>query len=411
MRQVVEAGRGQVRAFRDGDRSEVQALRLVLGVLAASLFAGLLIQLLTNDGHRSFGDIGLLWGWRGIRPGNFPYIDRDLEYPVVIGYLMWLVSFVSTNATTFLLANSVVLTGFGAVTTVALHQRVGRRALLFAGAPTLILYSFHNWDLVPVALTVTGLLALERKRPVLGSFLLSMGAWSKLYPGLFLPVIAVLLWREGDREGARKVVITAAITSAVLNVPIMVTAWGGWSWALHFQGDRRASSGSFWYSFVHFPGFHGNALNTAEWANRTSILAMVVGLGVVGLLAIRNRVSPIAAAAAITTVFILSNKIFSPQYTLWVVPFFVLLPIARKWWALLVASDALMYLPLFCSTWFPGPGGRLDRHLRDDLMLLFAITRAVALVALIVYSLRKPDDVDDAELQALAAGDPVGVTT
>ena len=44
----------------------------------------------------------------------------------------------------------------------------------------------------------------------------------------------------------------------------------------------------------------------------------------------RGRIDPIAACTLAATAFIVTNKIYSPQYDLWLVPFFVMLPVRTK---------------------------------------------------------------------------------
>jgi hypothetical protein len=48
--------------------------------------------------------------------------------------------------------------------------------------------------------------------------------------------------------------------------------------------------------------------------------------------------------------FLLLNKVSSPQYTLWLLPFLALLRVHWAWWAAFTVADALVYVGVF--RWF-----------------------------------------------------------
>ena len=45
--------------------------------------------------------------------------------------------------------------------------------------------------------------------------------------------------------------------------------------------------------------------------------------------------------------FVLLGKVFSPQYALWLLPFFALVRLRWGWWAAFVAVDVTLYFGLF----------------------------------------------------------------
>jgi uncharacterized membrane protein len=321
-------------------------VQVVVATLAA-LAVGLAVQLTRLGTTRSNGDIGALFASRGVRPHALPYLDRPLEYPVVVGYVMWATSWVGHTATTYLLTNAALLAPLAVVTAVILQRRDGARALLFAAAPTLALYSFHNWDLVPVAASVAGLVALERRRAATAGVLLAIGGWAKIYPGLWVPPIAVLLWIRGERDQARRLLAGTALTTAVLNAPVLVTAWDGWWRAVRFQNQRDATWGSLWYHLVRLPGLSGHGLDAHGVANAMAAAAFVVGAAVVLRRSVTARVSPTALAGAMTITFLLTSKVYSPQYSLWLLPFFVLLPLSVRLWGAMALLDVAMYVVVF----------------------------------------------------------------
>jgi hypothetical protein len=58
----------------------------------------------------------------------------------------------------------------------------GRRALFFALAPTLLLFGFLNWDLVPVAFATAVTLAYLARRDGWAGLLLGLGAVANSTP-------------------------------------------------------------------------------------------------------------------------------------------------------------------------------------------------------------------------------------
>jgi uncharacterized membrane protein len=357
----------------------------VMVCTVVALVAGLALQLLSAHFGHMYGDIEMLFRARGIRPHELPYLDRPLEYPVVIGFLMWATSWVGHTQATFFLANAAVIAALVLATTYLLAQRNPDRVLRFALAPTLVWYSFHNFDMVPVFCTVAGLVALERRRPATAGALLAVGAWAKLYPALFLPAFLLLLWRS-DRTAAKRFAAGTVAVTVVVNLPIMLGSWQGWWHPIEFQGVRQATWGSLWYHLLRLPGV-GHLVSTASGpTNVLAAVALLAGLVLVTRRSVRLRLGPAQIAGAMTAVFVLTNKVYSPQYSLWVLPFFVLLALPRRLWVGFIVADAAMYLLVF------GPWLRdhAQGDLRITLIAVVVVVRAVILLDVIRRSMQAP---------------------
>lgn len=374
--------------LRAGPAPSSRRSAIAVGMAAATAMAiGLAIQVWSGLDGRTYGDIAPLFDGRGIRPDALPYIDRPLEYPVVIGYVMWACSWVADTGMAFLYANGALLAALGVASTVLLVRSHGRRALLFAGAPTLALYSFHNWDLLPVTACIAGLWLLDRDRPLAAGVVLAIGGWAKLYPGLILVGLIVLALTRAERRTAVRLFVGAAVVTLVANVPVLVASWDGWWHPVRFQGEREATWGSLWYHLIRLPGIEHLDLGGSSTANEVSMVALASSLGLIVWVAARRRVSPAGMAAGVTVAFLLTNKVFSPQYTLWLLPFFVLVPLSTYLWAALVALDLAMYAVVFGDFY---PDGKLELSLRADLIGLIVAARAVVLVLVLRASLRAP---------------------
>jgi hypothetical protein len=55
----------------------------------------------------------------------------------------------------------------------------------------------------------------------------------------------------------------------------------------------------------------------------------------------------IGVSAAMLCAFLLFNKVHSPQYTLWLLPFFVLIRVRWGWWVAYLSLDVVLYVGLF----------------------------------------------------------------
>ena len=130
---------------------------------------------------------------------------------------------------------------------------------------------------------------------------------------------------------------------------------------------------------------HG--LAAPSTANLLSIGALAFGMALVTRLAVRRHLGAFEIGAAATAIFMLSNKVYSPVYDLWLVPFFAALPIARKWWITFCSADLGIYFVVYGDTRLGLPGAMVR-----VLVCGFVLVRAVTIVAVIAAAVRsKPE--------------------
>jgi uncharacterized membrane protein len=91
------------------------------------------------------------------------------------------------------------------------------------GSP-LVLYAFHNWDMIAGA--VWGLVLYERNRPAISGAALAAGASAKLYPSFFLPGMILARLADRDKRSIKRMVISFAIAFALINVPWIIASSG-----------------------------------------------------------------------------------------------------------------------------------------------------------------------------------------
>ncbi|MDF0529450.1 hypothetical protein P0W64_21490 [Tsukamurella sp. 8F] len=362
----------------------------VLGVTALALITGYFVKahctgapfddlgrspgFAATPGRICYSDIQFLWVGREINNHVFPYltgwIDGQghlqggaIEYPVLSGLLYWLGAIGVHNDEQYLLHMSLILAPFGLLTGWVLAKLSGRTALLWALTPPLAMYAFHNVELpvVAVATVAIGIViwahrrGLSPRRPaMLAAAVLAIGFNLKIYPGIFVAPLALYVLTYGTRpaperrrydlRGAMGVLGTAAAVAVAGNLPFMIFGYKGWRASLEFQQLRTAdlSTNSIWFwgvqhafgsteEYDHFVSLASPALIVAAFA-----LTMCLGWRVYK----RSGTYPwIGVSAAMLCGFMLFHKVHSPQYVLWLLPFFVLLKIDWRLIAIYLVCD------------------------------------------------------------------------
>ena len=336
---------------------------LVLCVCAVTLGAGWFLKagcLAPWDGRQyrtlCYNDIQPLYGARGIDRGIFPYIHGELvghdltrgaiEYPVLTGVFMWASGSLTADPDGYLRVSALLLAPFGLLAAGLLTGMTGWRGLLWAAAPALALYSFHNWDLLPVAAVVTAVWAWRRGYPLSSAGLLGLGGALKLFPLLFILPLAL----DEGRRSRRRGVATASVAGGIVlgaNAPFFVQNPGGWWATYEFHALRTADFNTVWAWGWPSAG--------AEVINIVTTVLIIISCGVLvvwGWSSTRgSRSFPwLQVSAASLAAFLLWGKVHSPQYVLWLLPFFVLLRVRLWWWAAYSLLDLVLYVGIF--RWF-----------------------------------------------------------
>ncbi|MER5847015.1 glycosyltransferase 87 family protein [Streptomyces sp. NPDC002012] len=292
--------------------------------------------------HACYSDIPHLYVGRGFSDGLVPYLDRlpgdmqYLEYPVLTGVFMQIASWLTPGGSIqhreqmYWMVNAGLLMICAVIIAVCVartHRRRPWDGLLVALAPAFALTATINWDLLAVALTAAAMLMWSRGRVLAFGVLIGLATAAKLYPVLLLGPAFVLCWRAGKWREFGLATLGAVVSWLVVNLPVMIFAPEGWSKFYGFSKERGIDFGSFWLIITQRAGM---TIETPT-VNHVSELLMALLCAAIAVLTLTAPRRPRFAQLAFLVVaaFILVNKVYSPQYVLWLIP---LAALARPRW-------------------------------------------------------------------------------
>jgi hypothetical protein len=344
--------------------------------VASALFAFSLYALVAWLEQGQLSDVG---GYQQhaalIRAGQVPYRDFAFEYPPAALPAMLLPAYMSWSyATSFAVLMGVCGAGCIAAAASALRD-VGAdaartwAALLAIGVSPLVLGSLFDtrFDLWPALLAVGALAATVRERPVLSGLLLGLGFAAKLWPAVLLPIAAVHLWRRRGEGAALAVVATFVAVAAACFLPFAILAPHGLRAMFADQLGRPLqveSLGAAVLMAAQHLGMSPLATVTSHGAQALSgrgaglAADLSTALEVAAVVAIwivfaRRRNADgetvLLAAGAVVCALVAFDRVLSPQYLVWLVPFVFLVR-----GGLGIAAGVLLFLALgLTQTWFP----------------------------------------------------------
>lgn len=427
-------------------------LRVVLLVAVAALAVSwlgkspCLQQYVTDDGALAldwrdgrqyvamcYSDTVPLYGLEDLdEPGFLPYRDawvenpgepderlRYMEYPVLTGFHQWASArladawlLVSSQVmwlptvlpvVVYFTVSAAVLALAWLVVVWAVHALRPSRpwdAVLVAVSPLAVVHLFTNFDSLAVAAATAGMLALARGRPWLAGVLLGVGAGFKFYPLLLLgPVLVIGMrrWRDGGSPApAVRTAVAAVGTAVAVNLPVALAWPVGWAEFFRLNQTRPADPDSLYNvlsALSGWAGFDGPLASGQPPVVLNAVTAVLFALCCAGIAVLAwyaPRPPRLASLAFLVVVaFLLVNKVWSPQYSLWLVPLAVLaLPRPRVLlgWMLV---DALVWVPRMYYYLTPDDMGLPPEWFYGAVLLRDAVV--VALAAAVVHSVLRPD--------------------
>ncbi|OSC40304.1 glycosyltransferase family 87 protein [Mycobacterium decipiens] len=276
----------------------------------------------------------------------------------------------------------------------------GRRiwdAALVAASPLVIFQMFTNFDALATGLAMSGLLAWARRRPTLAGVLIGLGAAAKLYPLLFLFPLLLLGIRVGRLGAVARTATATAVTWLLVNLPVMLLFPRGWSEFFRLNTRRGDDMDSLYNVVKSFTGWRGFDPTLGFWEppmvlNTVVTVLIVLCCAAIAYIALtapqRPRVAQLTFLMVAT--FLLVNKVWSPQFSLWLVPLAVLALPHRRILLAWMTIDALVWVPRMYYLY-----GNPSRSLPEQWFTATVLLRDIAvmvLCALVVRQIYRPGE-------------------
>jgi len=335
----------------------------ILELLLLPFVAVLLVGLLMPKGMALNGDPHVFF-LRAIAvlAGRVPFRDFGSEYPPLSLLPMTLPHlwpnidqggfFALLNAENGILASMIALTILW-LSRRSWSSGGDSRALATWALLILLMAPVAAWrfDLAASLLMMAGVVAAAADRPGVAGVALGLGALTKIFPLVVVPILAIRCLTKGDTRGAVRLVTACALTVGVGMLPFLVAAGPKALSFIDYQvvrGLQVESAGGALVLLAHLLmpvtvsiEFLHQSFEVASPLSTTVMSALTpLALGLYGLLLIacwlRLRVergafgtvqngTVVAYLAAALLAVMLTDRVLSPQYLLWVLPIGALL--------------------------------------------------------------------------------------
>lgn len=300
------------------------------------------------------------WPWPGLDLGTYRWLFTGWQSLLLVALVV-----VAARIADRLARDLPVADRAAAVRVVAVRLLV----LAIVAAPSLA----WRYDLLPALLAAIAILLALEGRASLAGVLLGLGILAKVYPVVLVPALGAIWLAPVDRRRLAGFGAGMVATVAVGMLPVILLvgdrAWG----FVTYQADRGleletvpaglillqgAWSGArvpltFDFGAVHVTGgAAGTYLAIQPWLSLISFAALAAlgvalsrrELRVAGAVHARTIV---ALAAAFILLLLVTNKVFSVQYIVWLLPLAALLSRGQFWLAALIGALSVGIHPLF----------------------------------------------------------------
>jgi hypothetical protein len=278
------------------------------------------------------------WLWiRDVYLGHhnlqIPYVQYELEYPQVIGFLIFLGQAISTyfpivvdNYNTFVVAESVLQYPFMIGTLFNLYMlcgklRLNRKRLYLYVLTTLtfVIYGFYNWDFVVAYFVSLTIWLYLDKRFDASALTLTAAVLTKFIPGIMY--FAMVAGLPNNRARLRFTAI-AATAWALVNAPFAVLNFNVWiKLFIGYAGPNHQLQNT-WISWVITTAGLGDIVSGARYGQILSftIIAYLI------MRAIASRKTPLEKILLSWYAWYGAIYLFDPQMFIQLFPVIILTP-------------------------------------------------------------------------------------
>jgi hypothetical protein len=329
----------------------VPAVALFLAVGAQALF-GSAVPPSPGDLYQDFySDVAIYchYATQAIS-GKIPYRDFHVEYPPLSFPFFLLPRFFSGTVLGYSVAFALELLGVQAIAVYLVVRTVSQRDGVRAAERAVLWYTAFfaalcpvvvgRYDLLPMTLAFCAALAWTRSRAGAGGALAALGALVKLYPALC--VAPAFLWRSGGTRPLRWrgvsifcLVLSAGIAGWYLMAP------DGLRYFVSYHAGRGLEIESLYAGVLMLAAkLNGAQIHSAldhtcwqlitPWSASLARLCLpvqaVILTAILARFAVLRFSDPLRVCATLILAFMITGKVLSPQYLIWLFPFVAVLP-------------------------------------------------------------------------------------
>ncbi|MBD2080983.1 glycosyltransferase family 87 protein [Leptolyngbya sp. FACHB-17] len=316
--------------------------------------------------------------------GQFPYTDFNFEYPPLALLPIALPQLPSVvqplNFTAYAILLFIQNAFFSHLIAVVLSRIIAAwqtkkaaiRTISFYAAlivPNLIVV-FCRYDIFAALLTVIAFWAVLKQRPTQAGIWLGLGIAAKLYPVALIPIFSIYYFTKRQYQASAKFLLGNILTVAVIFLPFALAAQEKFFSFLTYHRQRGlhietlpggillllSKFGFIDASFeLNYGAFHFTSEIATPILKVLPILTWSL-LGITLFYCVKGFRQEYVASGEITyrtlatyititlLVFMITAKVFSPQYLVWVLPFLPLLRLNRITIAFITAISVTTFL-------------------------------------------------------------------
>jgi uncharacterized membrane protein len=323
---------------------------------------------------------------RVVALGQLPYQDFAVEYPPLALIFLTLPRLIAPNPATYANVFAIEILLFdllGLFLISALSRRLNLSLWKTLAIYTLALLAIgpiiaHRYDLIPAIIVLLALYTFSQGKHKTSWALLAMGVMTKIYPVILAPIFLLYHWRHRQNRQAIVGVATFAITTAVIMAPFLLLSPDGLWNSFSYHAQRGLQCESTYSSFLLLGQtlgltsvemeFSFGSLNItsplADILAKVSPLVMLFSLVAVYWFFYKSQSEPAVAqqtpsllnqpdTARIVSyslvamlAFMLTNKVLSPQFIIWLYPLIPL--VVGRWrrisWLMFILIGLMTYL-------------------------------------------------------------------
>ncbi|MDD5095100.1 MAG: glycosyltransferase 87 family protein [Dehalococcoidia bacterium] len=307
--------------------------------------------------------------------GQLPYRDFSIEYAPLSLPLFLLPRLVADTPSEYHVAFAAEMLLFdliGLVLISLLARRLGAAPWKALLAYTMFLLAIgsiiaYQFDLVAAVMVLFSLYAFSRGWNTAGWIGLGLGTMTKIYPIVVVPVLLLYLLSQRDFRRLVQGGLTFAGTIVLISIPCLILSPSGFYDSFSYHAERGIQIESTYSSVFLLGDIWGldspvRLFDYGAWEIRNSVTdalvnltpgIMLLAMASVYLLYVRELRSArrthdpntqvVLYATLAIVAFMLANKVFSPQYIIWLYPLIPVIVLRSRFllWAAFISIGVL----------------------------------------------------------------------